>query len=354
MAGCSATSARSAARLCAFALAVAGERARLDVVLPAPGGVAGVADEEHRAAAACARGRRCCRGCGPGTESAQSEPSPKTSTTPSKRPSGVRAERHSLSGPFPSSARVDRCRWVTRLRTRASRGLARAGVDGRAARHVAHARDVVEVQVGEEHARERRWLLREPVAERLVDDHALEVHPPRDQPAAARTCSGASRSARSTPVSTRKVPRVGWRSDVEEDLDRLGRVLEPGRLRARVLEVDEARCGRPPSRRRRPSRPRAGRAGRSRASRSARGAGGRAREGCVGWMLAGAAEEQGEGDGEEGRGGLHGGLLRGYEAQTSHARGDGNWPNLACEPFEYGYRLGRRRSCSWRSPRRGA
>jgi hypothetical protein len=90
---------------------------------------------------------------------------------------------------------------------RARRRLAGSGVDRRLRRHVGHSHHVIEVQMGEEHARERS-VLREERGEVLAHDELLlDRHVARDE--AAHGARSASWTARSTPVSTMNEPRVG-------------------------------------------------------------------------------------------------------------------------------------------------
>ena len=218
---------------------VGGVRAGLDVVLPAPAvceasPVSSTGPDGVRARYAV------LPGVWPGTQSAQSEPSPKTSRTPSKRPLGSGANAHSLTGGSPSSARsmVPRDQRGGAPRRR----LARARVERRGLGTSGMPVTWSRCRWVKKTPGQRRLLLRQPVAQRLVHLHLLQVHHRRDH-APHRRRSGASRSAFSTPVSTMKVPRVGGGARGRRSGWARGRPRGPAALAFAGSQVDEPRRG---------------------------------------------------------------------------------------------------------------
>jgi hypothetical protein len=121
-------------------------------------------------------------------------------------------------------------------------GLARARVDGRPPRDVAHARHVVRVEVGHQHASERLALRPQPTSEVLAHHERLDVHDVRHDARQDRVLAVVRERPLDAGVDDEQ-PAGRVLDRVEVDLDGLGPVDEARQLRLRVVEVEQSRQG---------------------------------------------------------------------------------------------------------------
>ena len=179
-------------------------------------------------------------GVWPGTQIAHTEPSLNTSTTPSKRPPRRAANFHSLSGVVALEQPPD-VRSQDQVLHRSRRGLAGSRVDRRVLGNVGQAHHVIEMEMGQEHAGERTALREERREIGAHDELLLDLHEVGDE-AAHGGALGIVDGAFDARVDDEH-PVRGMLDRVEPHDDRLCAVDETGRLRLRMLEIQQPDSG---------------------------------------------------------------------------------------------------------------